>query len=177
MAESLGHKQDDGDGRMSEPILPAEFESKLIPIMREGVDVIKMVMFKELRASLAGKYAGEQGYASRLAGAVLNELFGTPNPQAEFVAFAGDNRKIIEAELARIPFAFERMRIPLTDALRVQFLCDSMEGIDSQQVLLRARELKILVVDRDLPLPKSFLNLVRRLGGAHGLILDTLESR
>jgi hypothetical protein len=150
-------------------------ESKLIPIMREGVGIIKMVLFKEMRDSLAGKYAKEQGYAAKLAGAVINELFGTPNLQPEFIAFTEENRKIIATELTRLPFAFEKLRIPLTDALRVQFLCDSMEGIDSQQVLLRAKELQILIIDRELPLPHNFLNLVRHLGGAHGLIQDTVE--
>jgi hypothetical protein len=156
---------------------PREFESKLIPIMREGVGIIKMILFKEMRDSLVVKYGKEQGYAARLAGAVINELFGTPNLQAEFVAFTEANRKIIEIELSRLPFAFEKLRIPLTDALRVQFLCDSLEGIDSQQVLLRAKELQILVIDRELPLPKNFLDLVRRLGGAHGLTQDTVVNR
>jgi hypothetical protein len=153
------------------------FESKLIPVMREGVELIRMIFFKELRASLLRKHAGEPAYAGKLAGAVLNELFGTPNLQAEFVSFAEENKKIIDGELARLPSAFEKLRIPLTDGLRVQFLCDAMEGIDSQNILLRAKELQILIDDREVPLPKNFLSLVRRLGEAYGLLQSSGGTR
>lgn len=149
-----------------------EFESKLIPIMREGVEIVKMIVFKELRDSLACRLSGRPPEeAARLAGAVLNELFGSPNFQAAFAAFAEENRDRIEKELQAFPDRFAKLRIPLTDALRVQFLCDSLEGIDSEAVLVRGRNLGILLVDRDVPLPRNFLSLVRRLGTAYGLLL------
>jgi hypothetical protein len=62
------------------------------------------------------------------------------------------------------------MRIPLTDALRVQFLCDYQEGIDSSEILQRAKQFNLLILDREVPLPASFLNLARRLGGAFDLL-------
>ncbi len=62
------------------------------------------------------------------------------------------------------------LRIPITDALRVQFLCDSMEGIDSSVILLQAEELGVLLADREVPLPKNFLNLVRRLGSSFNIL-------
>lgn len=58
----------------------------------------------------------------------------------------------------------------MTDALRVQFLCDTLEGIDSDPVLKRARDLGILIVNREVPLPRTFMDLVRRLGVAHNLL-------
>jgi hypothetical protein len=58
----------------------------------------------------------------------------------------------------------------LTDALRIKFLCDSLEGIDSGPVLVRAERLGILLVDRKVPLPKTFMDLVRRVGVAHNLL-------
>jgi hypothetical protein len=66
------------------------------------------------------------------------------------------------------------MRIPLSDGLRVLFLCDSMEGIDSSPVLVRADELGILLHDRPVPLPKNFLELVRRLGKSFNLLIENL---
>jgi hypothetical protein len=158
---------------MNEQAGSTEFESRLIPIMREAIEIIKMILFTEVRDSLAQRLGAQSASVGRLSGAVVNELFGTPNPQAEFVAFAEENREIIAAELFRLASAQEKLRIPLTDALRVQFLCDAMEGADSQQVLVRARELGILIAERELPLPNNFLFLVRRLGAARGLIQDT----
>jgi hypothetical protein len=148
-----------------------EFESKLIPIMQEGVDTVKMIAFKELRDSLGRRQADRPpAETARLAGAILNELFGTPNLQADFPAFVEEHRSRIDQELGDFPIRFEKLRIPLTDALRVQFLCDALGGHNSEATLIRARELGILIVDREVPLPRNFLDLVRRLGSAYGLL-------
>ncbi len=150
----------------------SEQANRLVPILREGVEIIKMVFFKELRDHFRKKYpARGASYPNKLAGAVINELFGTPNPQRQFMAFAKENRSIIQQELRAIPTNFGNMRIPLTDALRVQFLCDDIEGVERVEVLQQARDLGILIVERDVPLPKNFLNLVRRLGSAFNLII------
>ncbi len=147
------------------------YENRLVPSMRDGVEVVKMIFFKKLRDHLAEKYPGRGGrFASRLAAAVINELFGTPNTEKEFAKFARKHRRHIEEELKGIAENFEEMRIPLTDALRVQFVCDDMEGINSEKVLVQARDLGILIVEREIPLPKNFLNLVRRLGYAFNLL-------
>ena len=63
-----------------------------------------------------------------------------------------------------LPTVFPELCGPLTDALRMQFLCDSREGIDRTDMLNHARDLNVLVLDRDLPLPKHFLEMVRTLG-------------
>ena len=154
---------------------PIEMESKLIPIMREGVDVIKMIFFKQVKEYLlANDPAGDIAYCGRLAGSVINALFGTENPAEPFASFAEANRDRIDRELENIPLAFEEMRIPLSDSLRVQFLCDSMEDIDSSAILVRADKLGILLHDRPVPLPKNFLELVRRLGKSHNLLIENL---
>ena len=154
---------------------PVEMESKLIPIMREGVDVIKMIFFKQVKEYLlANDPAGDIAYCGRLAGSVINALFGTENPAEPFASFAEANRNRIDRELENIPLAFEEMRIPLSDSLRVQFLCDSMEGLDSSAILVQADKLGILLHDRPVPLPKNFLELVRRLGKGHNLLIENL---
>ncbi|MDA8165835.1 MAG: hypothetical protein M0017_12480 [Desulfobacteraceae bacterium] len=151
-----------------------EFESKLIPIMREGVEIVKLIVFKELRDSLVSREAGlPPAEAAKLAGAIINELFGTPNPQPELAAFVEENRGRIEEELRGLAGRLAKLRIPLTDGLRVQFLCDSLEGQPSEATLARARELGVLMVDREVPLPRNFLDLVRRLGAAYGLLVPT----
>lgn len=147
------------------------YESKLIPILRDGVDMIKMIFFRKLKAYLSQRYSEQEPeYISRLTGAIVNELFGIVNTAEPFASFTNENRACIREEMRLIPMVFEEMRIPLTDALRVQFLCDSQEGIDSAFMLERAGELGILISDREIPLPNHFINLVRTLGYKFNLL-------
>lgn len=142
-----------------------EFESRLVPIMREGVDVIKMIFFGRLQAYLNSKYADRNRQSiNQLAGAIINDLFATPNLQEPFAGFVEQNRACIVEETRLLATVFPELCGPLTDALRVQFLCDSREGIDRTAMLNHARDLNVLVLDRDLPLPKPFLEMVRTLG-------------
>ena len=148
-----------------------EYENRLIPILREGIDVVKMVFFRKLKAYLAAKYPERNAqWVSQLCGALINELFGQRNTEEPFGTFLKSHAAVIDLELKSIPGQFPEMLIPLTDALRVQTMCDYQEGMDTSAVLERARELGILLVDRELPLPAPFMNLVRRLGSAFGLL-------
>jgi hypothetical protein len=144
-----------------------EMESRLVPIMREGVDVVKMAFFQRLRAYLAAKYRGRNhDTINQLAGAIINELFATPNPREPFASFVAQNRDCITEELRLLASVFPELLDAITDALRVQFLCDSQEGLDSTDMLTRAKELNLLVLDREVPLPKYFLEMVRTLGSS-----------
>ncbi len=148
-------------------------ESRLLPILREGVEVVKMVLYLRLKEELAAKYPDlEHAALPRLAGAVLNELFGTVNPDPACAAFRELHLDRIEQTLAAMPQTMTSLCIPISDALRITVLCDHQEcGMDSTAILARARDLGILLVERELPLPHRFLDLVRRLGKAHGLIV------
>ncbi len=148
-------------------------QSRLVPILREGVNIVRMLFFKKLRDDFEGRYGHRApDYAPKLAGAVLNEFFGTVNPEEGFLRFARENQAVIRDELAHLAVRHENLRIPLTDALRVQFLCDSHEGVEGDEaVLTRARDLGVLITERDVPLPRTFLTLVRRLGSAAGVLV------
>jgi hypothetical protein len=146
-------------------------DQKLIPALREGVEVVKMILFRELKPYLSEKYADRGAdFAGKLSGAVINELFGTPNPAETFAAFADEHQGVIRDELAQLSAQFEKLRIPLTDALRMQFLCDSQENIDSIATLSRADQLGILITEREIPLPATFMNLIRTLGSRFDLL-------
>ena len=146
-------------------------QSKLIPILREAVNVVKMVFFKALKDHLDQVYKDEKEMDTlKLAGAVINELFGTPHDDEEFRSFSETHRHAIEKELDRVSSQFANLQMPLTDALRIQFLCDSLEGINNEAALVKAKEKGILLVDRDVPLPKTFIDLARRMGVAHGFL-------
>ncbi len=146
-------------------------ENRLIPVLRQGIDVVKMIFFKQLQEHLAaGNQDRPPAFVNRLSGAVVNELFGTPSREEPFASFAREHQQQINEQLDNIADNFEKMRIPLTDALRMQCLCDHQEGIDSTALLKKADEKGILLKERDLPLPNRFLDLVRRLGVSFKLL-------
>lgn len=148
-----------------------QFDSKLLPVLREGVNVIKMIFYKELKSYLSKKYDKKRpGFSVKLSGAILNELFGTPNTKEPFASFNRENRILIDKEMGKISEKFKDLRIPLTDALRIQFLCDSQEGTENDSILINAKNLDILLVDRQVPLPRTFMELSRKLGVSHNIL-------
>lgn len=147
-----------------------EGESKLIPVLRDGIDIVKMVLFKVMREGFEERYADRgREFVGMLAGAVINEIFCTPNPHEPFAAFLKTHALLIEAETKRVAVDYPTLRIPLTDALRIQFICDSREGCENPLILSRARDLGILIMDRDAPMPDQFMMLIRILGEAHNI--------
>lgn len=154
-----------------------DFDSKLLPVLREGIQIIKMIFYKELRSYIEEKYdSHDPGYQGKLTGAILNEVFGTPNTSEPYASFNSNNSDLINMELGCIAEKFDSLRIPLTDALRVQFLCDSQEGVENETILVNAKKLGILLEERQVPLPKSFMELCRKLGvGYHILTPDSLD--
>ena len=147
------------------------FDSKLLPILREALDVVKMILFKELKDYFVAEHPQRTAEAGRLAAAALNDMFGVQNPDPEYASFVEASRGLVDAAITTFPSRCQRLLIPLTDALRMQFLCDSREGVDeSSDFLARAKERGLLLEERDLPMPHSFLDLVRRLGAAYGLV-------
>ncbi len=151
-------------------------QSRLIGALREGVSLVQMVFFKEVR-TLMGKHHPELDSKGHLmlAGAITNELFGTPNPEPKFVAFRQEHRKLIEQEMNGLAHSLPHLRNGITDALRVQALCDNQEGIDDPGVLQAAEALGLLVRERNLPLPSSFMTLVRGLGEQYQLIIAPVQ--
>ncbi len=152
-----------------------QVEREFIPALREGVEIVKMIFFMKVREKAEAYYPAEdRGYFGMLAGAVVNDFFGTPNPEQRFRDFAEQNRERIDRMLADVPVHMESLCIPLTDALRVQFLCDHQEGLEdgSGEVLKKAKQRGILLEERGVPLPRQFMNLVYHIGKSYGLVKD-----
>ncbi len=158
-----------------------EVDNTLIPVLRQGVDVFKMILFKELKSRLTARHstAGTAGTAgtgatgshiTQLTGATLNTLFGVVNDAEPHATFVRDHDADIQQALAHLAADHGELRDALTDALRVQFLCDAEEGIDSEHILVQADTIGLLVPDRETPLPKTFMHLARVLGIAHGIL-------
>ncbi|MBU4234836.1 MAG: hypothetical protein KKB91_06760 [Proteobacteria bacterium] len=150
--------------------------SRLLPVLREGICVVQMVLFKELRSLLTSKLTCQDSLSvSMLTGAITNELFGTLNSEEIFQEFRRKNRTDIEQELLSLARELPALRAPLTDALRIQTLCDNMEDKDSAKLLNHAAEIGLLIQERELPLPSTFMTMARSLGDAHQLIITPVE--
>jgi hypothetical protein len=141
------------------------YDNRLVPVLREGIHIIKMILFKILKDELTAHHPEwEQAYINKLTGAVTNKLFGTPNREEPFLSFAQINEVLIDETMKHIATEFPEMKIPLTDALRVQFLCDSQEGFENVTLLTKAKDLGILILEREIPLPDHFITSARSLG-------------
>lgn len=151
-------------------------DSRLIPILREGVGVIQMIFFKNLKPVISRKYPDLDSSAqTMLSGAITNEIFGSHNREEKFQTFRNRHQGAIEQELLAIHQELPQLTDALADALRIQVLCDNQEGIDSAHVLTQADSFKLLPADRELPLPSAFMETVRTLGALYKLIIPPVE--
>lgn len=148
-----------------------QLDNKVVPVMREAITMIQMVLFKQLQEDIDSRTSDlAENEQRRLAGAVVNNLFGTEPADAEITAFASKNRARVEEELRNIAERFPKLCPFLTDALRMKAICDNQEGIHSIPSLLMAKALGILQEDRALPMPSTFMISVRTLAAQDGLV-------
>lgn len=139
--------------------------------MREAIVMVQMVLFKHLHQDIVSRQAELADADQRkLAGAVVNNLFGTEPEDPAVSAFARENREEVEAQLRSLDQRFPTLCPFLTDALRMKTICDNQEGIHSIPSLLMAKALGILQEERPLPMPSTFMLSVRNLASANGLV-------
>ena len=149
-------------------------DNKLIPVLTHAVDVVKMALYKKVKDHvLKSEGTGGEDVAAPLAGAVVNDVFCTPNLEPDHIAFVRENRGVIAAVVRSIPLEDDlKDMVPhISDALRVSFMCDHHNGVDTSYVLTKASQLGILEEERTIPLPRFFIESVRELGGALGLVI------
>ena len=148
-----------------------DFDPKIVPVMREAVIMVRMVLFQRLRKNIRQRY---QDWPEReqtwLTGAVLNNLYGAEADDQQVNLFARRHRQLIEEELRGLCGRITDLLPYITDSLRMQTICDNHEGIQSIPCLLLAKELGILDEERTLPLPSTFMLSVRKLGAEYGLV-------
>lgn len=151
-------------------------KSRLIGSLREAVGLVQMIFFKELRTGLQEKNLNrDKTELSMLAGAITNEVFGTQNPEEKFARFFEANRGEIEQELLGIKDNYAFLCRHITDALRIQILCDNQEGRDSSDTLAQAKKFGYLIEEREIPLPSTFMTIIRELGKQHNLIVPPVQ--
>lgn len=150
--------------------------SQLVQSLREAVGLVQMIVFKEIRTSLENSEKTlEKTQLSMLAGSITNEIFGTPNPEEKFTTFREKNWGLIEQELLGIKEKNDFLCRHITDALRIQTLCDSQVGEDSSKTLVKAKQYGYLLKDREVPLPSTFMTIIRELGKEHGLVVPPVQ--
>ncbi|NTV12406.1 MAG: hypothetical protein HGA96_00490 [Desulfobulbaceae bacterium] len=152
--------------------MPETATHRLLPILQEGIEVNKMVLYRTLSAFIAPRHPAEPAaFPGQLAGAVINDLFTSaaelPEPAATFIAA---HRELLDRERQAFSSARPEIRIVLTDTLRMQTICDLMAGLPDPGLLQRAESAGILLSEREMPLPHTFIDMARRLGKAHGLL-------
>lgn len=151
-------------------------DSQLVAALREGVGVVQMILFKEMRNDLIKRRADlEKSELSMLAGSITNEVFGTQNPEEKFVIFRKQNKGTIEQELLALKENHPFLCRHITDALRTQVLCDHQEGVDSGETMVHAKEFGFLLEEREVPLPSTFMTIIRDLGKQHNLIVPPVQ--
>ncbi len=143
---------------------------RVLPLMREAVLLVRMVLHRELLHSLASRRPELSAEARvQLCGALINNLFGTRPEDEEVNRFGREHRQVVEEELRGLASQVGKLKPVLTDALRMHTICDEQEGINATASLLMARALGLLDEDRPLPLPSTFMLSVRTLAVAEGL--------
>jgi len=149
----------------------APFDSKLIPVMREAILTVQMVLYQSLKQKAVERYSDwPEEKHGRLAGAVVNNLYGTEAVDPAVGFFAREHRELVEDELRCLADHCSDLIPFLTDSLRMQVICDNQEGVHSLGSLLMAKALGVLREDRELPLPSTFMLSVRNLAAVHGII-------
>jgi len=150
--------------------------SQLVQSLREAVGLVQMIVFKDIRKSIdTSQQQLEAAERSILAGSITNEIFGTPNPEEKFATFRTNHWGVIEQELLSIKEGNEFLCRHISDALRIQTLCDSQEGEDSSATLIKAQQYGYLLEEREVPLPSTFMTIIRELGKEHGLVVPPVQ--
>ncbi len=146
-------------------------DAKIIPVMREAITTVQMVLFQQLKKSIAQRYPDFSAEDTiKLSGAVVNNLYGTDAIDPQINLFSRQHRELVTKELRNLGSQVVNLIPHITDSLRMQTLCDNQEGIHSIPSLLLAKELNLLDEKRDLPLPSTFMLSVRKIGEASGLV-------
>lgn len=115
-------------------------DNRLLPLMREAVLMVRMLLHRQLLQDFAAQrpeLAPEDRV--RLAGALINDLFGTVPADEGVVAFAWAQRALVETAMRGLAAHSGKLRPLITDALRMHCICDGQEGVNTTASLLNGQ--------------------------------------
>ncbi len=139
----------------------------------QGVNIVKLVLYEVLVEDFAEKYKeeGEEFYKT-LAASIVNEIFGCHKPKTE--ELFTKNEKIAIEEIRDLGTKHPELKRPITDALRVLFIADTMIDPGRQKDMdyhyhraidlsNKATERGIFIKGGDAPSPEPFLQMAEGL--------------
>ncbi|MCW5210878.1 hypothetical protein VU03_04020, partial [Desulfobulbus sp. N3] len=93
------------------------FDAKIIPVMREAITTVQMILFQRLKENISQRYSENSEHSEenniRLAGAVVNNLYGSDALDPQVNLFARNHRELIEEELRQLSLQMAEL-IPQT---------------------------------------------------------------
>ncbi len=134
--------------------------------MIQGVDLVKLVLYKILTDEFSKEYQkeGEEFYKP-LAAAIINEIFSCHNEKSRLVFNENKNRVI--DEIKKLGTNHPELKQPITDALRVfsqaNFMLSGKIQDNFQEVFGNAIERGLFIKGGEKPEPKSFLEMAEEL--------------
>ncbi len=150
--------------------------NRLVIALREGVGLVQMLLYKELKERLGRENPKrEEKEISMLAGAITGEVFAAKNQEEKFVSFRQRHLGEIEQELLGLTANHPQFINILTDALRIEVLCDYHENRENSVLLKQAQNYGYLAEERETPLPSAFMTNIRELGRRHNLVIPPVE--
>jgi hypothetical protein len=150
-------------------------KKRLAQKMIQGVDIVKLVLYKVLSEEFSKKYKekGEDFHKSFVA-SIINEIFGCHNPETQ--ELFTKNEKIAIEEIRGLGIKHPEFKKPITDALRVFIPANQMLGSDTMKdtdyimgLFNKAIERGVFIKGGEAPSPVSFLKMVEELSKNHNL--------
>ncbi|MBW2594709.1 MAG: hypothetical protein JRC93_01790 [Deltaproteobacteria bacterium] len=134
--------------------------------MIQGVDVVKLVLYKILTDEFSEKYQnnGEEFYKT-LAAALINEIFCCHNEMSRSVF--DENKNTVIDEIKNLGTNHPELKRPITDALRASvqanFMLSGKMQDNFEEVFNNAIERDIFIKGGEKPEPKTFLEMTEKL--------------
>jgi len=150
-------------------------KKRLAQKMIQGVDVIKLVLYKVLTEEFSKKYKEKGGeFYKTFAASIINEIFGCHSPETQ--ELFTKNEKIAIEEIQNLGIKHPELKRPITEALRVFIVSNQMLGSNTMNdtdyimgLYNKAIERGIFIKGGEAPSPESFFKMTNELSKNHNL--------
>jgi len=150
-------------------------KKRLASKMIQGVDIVKLVLYKILIDDFSYKYKEkEEKFYKFFASSLINEIFGCHNSETQ--ELFNNNEEIAVKEIKEIGINHPELKKPITDALRVFIQANQM--LDSKtmknndyvmDLYKRAIERGIFIKEGESPSPDTFLKMTEELSNKYNI--------
>ena len=141
--------------------------------MIQGVDIVKLILYKVLTEDYSNIYKNrDEYYCKNLAATSVNEIFNSHNEKTSI--FLNNNKENVVNGIINIGKKHPDLKRTITDALRVFVQANWMLSGNSKyysdlKVFQNAMDRGIFIKEGDSPEPASFLEMVEELAIKYSL--------